>query len=114
VNSPTYNIDLHTSPESIKQAVFEEQVALAYRLTPPTLAASLAPSVICWIILHSITPGLALNLWIIGMLIVTVGRYGMVRIYRSSTTVNDHPGIWARWYLVGSLSTGLLWGVVWQ
>jgi hypothetical protein len=112
VKSPTFDIDLHTSPESIKQAVFEEQVALAYRLTPPTLAASLAPSIITWIILHFITPGLVLNLWIIGILVITLGRFGMVRIYRSSTNASDHPAIWARWYFIGSLSTGLLWGVV--
>ena len=34
------------SESGIERAVFGEQVALAYRLTPPTLLASLVPSFI--------------------------------------------------------------------
>ena len=100
----------HQPGDAIERAVFSEQVALAYRLTPPTLLASLVPAAAMWVLALSAYPNAALNWWFAMIYAVTLGRYLLVRIYRKSGGNRERPEFWARCYTIGALSAGLLWG----
>ena len=98
------------SEKEIKRAVFGEQVTLAYHLTPPTLLASLVPSIVMWRLALSILPGAAATWWFALTVFVTLGRYVLVLIHHRSMEAREHPELWARFYVAGSLAAGLLWG----
>ena len=98
------------SESDIRRAVFGEQVALAYRLTPPTLLASLVVCTAMWRLVLAIFPGTLLNSWFVLICSVTFGRYVLVLVYQRSKGARERPELWARRYLIGSLVAGLLWG----
>ncbi len=95
--------------EDIDRLVFSEQVALVYRLTPPTLLASIAPAGILWVILRLVSPGPGLNWWFGAAVAVTLGRYLLTLLYKRSDTTPETARLWARRYLIGSLAAGLTW-----
>ena len=97
------------SEEDIGHLVFSEQVALLYRLTPPTLMASLAPAGVLWVILLLVSPGRGLNWWFAAAVATTLGRYVLTLLYKRSKATHETAGRWATRYLVGSLAAGLTW-----
>jgi signal transduction histidine kinase len=97
------------SEKDIGHLVFSEQVALLYRLTPPTLAASLAPASVLWAILLLVSPSRGLNWWFGAAVATTLGRYVLTLLYNRSKTTPETAGRWAGRYLIGSLTSGLTW-----
>ncbi len=97
------------SEGDIGHLVFSEQVALLYRLTPPTLMASLATTGVLWVILLSVSPGRGLNWWFGAAVATTLGRYVLTLLYKRSKATPETAGRWAGRYLIGSLTAGLTW-----
>ncbi len=102
--------EAYPSENDIKRAVFGEQVALAYRLTPPSLLASIVPAIVMWWLAFSVVPTKGSTWWLILMCSVTFGRYVLVLVHQGSKGAPGQPELWARRYFFGSFGTGLLWG----
>ncbi len=98
------------SEEAIERLVFNEQVALIYRLTPPTLLASLGPAAVLWGILFFTSPSHILHVWFSAIVLVTLGRYMLTRVYHKSHVTPERARFWAGRFLVGTMIAGLLWG----
>ena len=96
--------------DNIKRGAFSERVALAYRLTPPTLMASIIPSLVMWLLVRSIFPGPGPTRWFLAMCITTIGRYALVLSYRHWGASHGQPGQWAGAYVIGALCAGSLLG----
>jgi hypothetical protein len=64
--------------------VFAEKVATLYRLNSFILAMSTVASIVMWAVLEPFSPPIALNLWLVATNLTTLGRYLLVRAYRTA------------------------------
>jgi PAS domain S-box-containing protein len=93
----------------IKNLVYHEQVALIYRLTPPTLLVSLIPTVGLWWALRNVYPAAAAE-WLAAILTVTVARLVLTYLYRRSKATPEQARPWGWTFLISAFVFGALWG----
>lgn len=95
---------------AIERLILREQVALAYRLGPPSVVISLAPIIVLWWVIRPIYPGLRSNGWLAAFAVFAVVRIAIVLFYRRSKDTPESAGLWGLLFSLCTLMTGLLWG----
>jgi two-component system, sensor histidine kinase len=95
----------------MESRVFAEQIALIYSLTPYTLLMSMIGSTLVLLVLWSSTPRLILIGWYLSHHLVTLLRYLLIRAYRRAAPPPEDAPRWARRFLIGITSAGVLWGI---
>ena len=101
----------HDHPgKAIESQVLHEQVALAYRLGPPSVIVSLAPTVFLWWVINPIYPGLRSNGWLAGSFVFAAVRIIIAYLYKRKKATPDAAGFWGLLFSLCIFVTGLLWG----
>ncbi len=101
-----------TGPQEITDQVFGEQVALAYRTTREGFAPQALGAVLVWLVSLGYGIDVLAHFWLAGMLIMLAARYWLhLRYSRDPAAHSTHASAWARRIALGSLSSGILWGL---
>lgn len=87
------------------------QLEVLYDQAPVALAASLAAALILIALFWPVTPRLLLLSWFALLVLVTALRSALIRSYRRVPAKAERTDRWKNWFVVGSASAGLLWGV---
>ncbi len=95
---------------SADSRVYAARVELVYELTPRSLLASLAVSILCAVFFAPGHPSLAAAWWL-ALTAVTALRYWLVRRFRASHPDPSEAGAWALKAALGAGAGGALWGV---
>lgn len=99
----------HTA-KATERLVRYEQVALAYRLGPPSVIVSLAPILFIWWVIRPIYPGLRSNGWLVGSIVFVAVRLIIAYLYKRRKTTPDSAAFWGFLFSLCVFATGLLWG----
>ena len=109
---PTTLLSHGTTPrnEGTERQVEAELVALAYRLTPFTLLMAIVLASLIWGVLHNIVDPRSLSVWLVAMVVVNVGRYGLILAWRHVSPGINETLIWKWLFMLGVLAAGSAWG----
>ena len=109
---PTTLLSHGTTPrnEGTERQVEAELVALAYRLTPFTLLMAIVLASLIWGVLHNIVDPRALSVWLVAMVVVNAGRYGLILAWRHVSPGINETLIWKWLFMLGVLAAGSTWG----
>jgi signal transduction histidine kinase/CheY-like chemotaxis protein len=101
-----------TTPRSdnTERQVEAELVALAYRLTPFTLVMAVVLATLIWGVLHKIVDTRVLTLWLVSMVAINAGRYGLIMAWRHVGPGVNETLIWKWLFMLGVLAAGCGWG----
>ncbi|HLJ21960.1 MAG TPA: histidine kinase dimerization/phospho-acceptor domain-containing protein, partial [Stellaceae bacterium] len=92
-------------------AVFAEQVALLYRSALP-ISGNLACAVIVALVIQDSFPAPWLLAWVGTTSVVVLLRMELSRRYRRAPHTEADAPLWGRLFVLGALSSGLLWGAI--
>lgn len=98
------------SPDLDSQ-VFIEQVASVYRLTPFTLAVSVAGSTLLLVVLWQSVATEMLISWYLFHHLVYLGRYALLRAYQRAGDPAARVHTWARRFVLGTFGAGVVWAM---
>ena len=96
----------------LSQAIFAEQVAIVYGLTPFTLAMNIVGANLVLIVTWSLAPRAVLLTWYGLIHLVTLARFLLIRSYRRRTPAREEARPWAARFVLGTLAAGCCWGAV--
>jgi signal transduction histidine kinase/CheY-like chemotaxis protein len=96
--------------EETERQVDAELVALAYRLTPFTLLMAIVLACLIWGVLHKVVDKHALTLWVVAMVAINVGRFGIILAWRHVGPGINETLIWKWLFMCGVLAAGCGWG----
>jgi signal transduction histidine kinase len=96
--------------EETERQVDAELVALAYRLTPFTLLMAIVLACLIWGVLHKVVDQQALTLWVVAMVAINVGRFGIILAWRHVGPGINETLIWKWLFMCGVLAAGCGWG----
>jgi PAS domain S-box-containing protein len=108
--NPTAQVTRDHPPGAIEPLLRHEQVALAYRLGPPSVIISLLPIVFVWWVIHPVYPGLRSNGWLALSLVFVAVRLIIASLYKRRKVVPHDAGFWGLLFSLCSVAVGLLWG----
>ncbi len=94
-----------------QRPILAEQVKLLYAQANPGIVASVINASILVAVLHQVVPQSWLFAWFAAILLVTAGRYLLVRHFNAVATAASDPRRWANRYTLGAGLAGLCWGV---
>ncbi|MCG6875497.1 MAG: response regulator [Betaproteobacteria bacterium] len=98
--------------EDTAALVRAEQVATLYRLAPFTLAMSIVAATFTWLILDVAGAATSLLAWMLVHHAVILGRLLLVRAYRRAAPAPADAQHWAVLFVIGTVATGAVWGLV--
>jgi len=96
--------------EGERVSFYPEQVRRLYSFLPVGLVASAVNSVILAAVLWPVLPHRSLIIWLVSLLIVTTGRFVLVRLYSGATESRRSDRSWGRLLVAGNFLSGVLWG----
>jgi signal transduction histidine kinase/DNA-binding response OmpR family regulator len=94
-----------------KQEVETEQVALLYQQLPSGLAGTVINSIFIAFVQLGYVDNTGIYRWLIVILLVTAGRYGLLLWYRKTADIAADPLLWKRRFAIGVLFGGLSWSL---
>src|SRR5262245_18992012 len=89
-----------------------EQIRLLYDQLPSALIASVVIGALAGYILWNRVPHWALVLWLVALGGLTVARVGLRRRYITANPAPSDSAVWARRFILGTASAGVIWGFV--
>lgn len=98
------------SDNAVNRAILRENVALAYRLGPPSIITSLIPMIMLWWVVRPIYPGLRSDGWLIAFVVSALARIVLVLLYRRSKVAAGSVEMWAYLFSIANFLHGVLWG----
>lgn len=96
--------------ENAERQVEAELVALAYRLTPFTLVMAIVLAGLIWGVLHKVVDINALTTWLVAMVLINVGRFGLIMAWRHVAPGVNETLIWKWLFMLGVFIAGCGWG----
>ncbi|GJL49968.1 MAG: hypothetical protein NPIRA01_11950 [Nitrospirales bacterium] len=111
---PTADRMSSSSPSSshlpLKTQLFREQVAQLYALAPIGIMASCLNALILVFILWNVIGHVLLIAWVTSLTLINLIRGWLVFRYRRATVLIEDTHRWCDWFIVGNLTTGIVWG----
>ena len=98
--------------EHAERQVEAELVALAYRLTPFTLVMAIVLAGLIWGVLHKVVDINALTTWLVAMVLINVGRFGLIMAWRHVAPGVNETLIWKWLFMLGVFVAGCGWGAL--
>ena len=95
----------------LESEVFAEQIASVYRLTPFTLAVSVAGSTLLLLVLWQADLTEGLIPWYLFHHLVYAGRYALLRAYQRAEDKAADARLWARRFVLGTFGAGVVWAL---
>lgn len=96
---------------SLEQRLLHAQTKLVYQQAGPSLIAAMASVVFYVYVLHDSAPPFWLGLWTAASFLVYGLRFMLTRAFTQASTVVQMAHRWDRWFLIGTLISGALWGI---
>ena len=96
----------------LSQAVFAEQVAIVYGLTPFTLAMNIVGANVVLFISWSLGSRVVLLTWYGMIHLITLARFLLILSYRRRAPAPEQARPWAARFVLGTLASGCAWGAV--
>ncbi len=96
----------------LSQAVFAEQVAIVYGLTPFTLAMNIVGANLVLFISWSLSSRVVLLTWYGMIHLITLARFLLILSYRRRALAPEEARPWAARFVLGTLAAGCAWGAV--
>jgi diguanylate cyclase (GGDEF)-like protein/PAS domain S-box-containing protein len=93
------------------QDIAAEQIRLLYNQLPSALIATIAIGALAGYVLWDQVPHWALVLWLIALVVLTLARVGLRRSYVRVNPPPEESAVWARRFILGTTSAGLIWGL---
>jgi diguanylate cyclase (GGDEF)-like protein len=88
------------------------QVEDSYRHLPTALIVNVVNSAILGAVLWPAIDPRRILVWLVGMLLLTVGRFAIARAYREQSLPSHADNRrWARYFLTTTCASGLMWGL---
>ncbi len=84
---------------------------MLYRHAPTGLATSVGVALLLGAAVYGQVPTASVLAWLSILLLIVVGRYGLLHRYRSAHDAESNPASWSRRYICAAAVTGLAWGV---
>jgi signal transduction histidine kinase len=104
--------DAHMKPaEGVASAIHAKQVGTVFRQMPIALAVNFVNAALTAIVLALFATRLFPLLFFVSVAFVTVGRLIVWQRYRRAPVQAENAHYWSRLATVGSLLTGLCWGI---
>ncbi len=100
------------SGRDLTQAVFAEQVAIVYGLTPFTLAMNIVGANMVLFICWSLSSRVVLLTWYGMIHVITLCRFLLILSYRRRAPAPEEARPWAARFVMGTLAAGCGWGAV--
>lgn len=85
---------------------------MCYRLTPPTLAASLVAAALAWLTLTSIISETLLATWVAAIAIICAARYALIRAYVRAAPPPEAASRWLVRFIALTFVAGVAWGLL--
>ncbi len=101
-----------SSGRDLSQAVFAEQVAIVYGLTPFTLAISIVGANLVLVVTWPLASRAVLLTWYVLIHVITLCRFLLILAYRRRAPAPEQVRPWAGWFVLGTLAAGCGWGAV--
>jgi diguanylate cyclase (GGDEF)-like protein/PAS domain S-box-containing protein len=98
-------------PLNTVDRVYADQVRQLYHLSQPGYLGTLINSSVLAFALWGVVSTTSLGAWLCAVFIVTGCRYLLFRAYRGLRPPDDQAPRWARYFVAGAGSAGLLWGL---
>ena len=96
---------------TLDQRLLHTQTQLVYQQAGPTLVAAIAAVVFYVYVFYDTAPRLWLWLWMAASFLLYGLRFALARAYAHATLAVQYSRPWGHWYLVGTLLSGILWGI---
>jgi signal transduction histidine kinase/ActR/RegA family two-component response regulator len=101
-----------SGPPALDLRARGELVALMYRLTPSTLAATLVTAWLTWMALAGTVPDEVLHVWLAAILAVTAARWVLIRSYRRAAPPPEGSAPWLTRFVILTAIAGGVWGAL--
>ncbi len=85
---------------------------MCYRLTPPTLAASLVAAALAWLTLTDIIAQDRLIAWFTAITLISAARYALIRAYARAAPPPEEATRWLVPFIALTLAAGIAWGLL--
>jgi len=106
-------LSFDTAPRDDTETLVQaEQVATLYRLAPFTLVMSIVAATFTWLILDVLGGAASLLLWMFAHHAVILSRLLLVQAYRRAAPAPADARRWAALFVVGTVATGAVWGLI--
>jgi diguanylate cyclase (GGDEF)-like protein/PAS domain S-box-containing protein len=93
------------------QVIQAEQVKLLYQHSAFALLAILLIAPILSIFLWRVVDSTLMGVWLAASLLVVLVRFALLRIFSHGSFPEEQTPLWRRWFIIGVLASGLLWGL---
>lgn len=94
-----------------RERVLREQLTYLCQQSPISLGVNLLNGLILSTVQWQIIDHLVITAWLAGVVLVTAGRYGLLRAYRKAADSETFdPNCWAGYFRLGACTSGLIWG----
>jgi PAS domain S-box-containing protein len=95
---------------SQKDLLRYEQVKLLYEAMPVSIVATFISSVVLVLVEWKVIDHSLLVAWLVGLLLITAGRTLITVAYRQAQPKPAQTSLWEKYFLVGTIASGLFWG----
>jgi signal transduction histidine kinase len=99
------------APDHAAASALPEEVRSVYEYTPATLLGYLAGAAVISLLFWSVAPASVMLPWLAAFAILWITRFFLARRFkRAEITTHEQWLRWRRWWNVGTLGSGALWG----
>jgi diguanylate cyclase (GGDEF)-like protein/PAS domain S-box-containing protein len=110
-NFKTHPVDSHLYQNNHSTALLAEQVKLLYQQAPNALVVTLIiAAALAFVFWNHVTKEWIVG-WLAAICFLTLGRFLLIRSYFRKHPVASEAVIWGRRFFVGTLFSGVLWGL---
>lgn len=99
-----------TQFEHYQAEMYADRVKLMYRLAPASFLGTLISASILWVVMLEAVQLTSLNLWYALLMLASVGRYGLVKVYFGAPRKSGEGSLWAHRFVVLTALIGIIWG----
>jgi len=110
VNSTEVKSTRASSTSHETQHLYTEQIKLLYAQSGMGMIASVVNALILTFILWSMISHTVLMIWLTCIFLITFIRYVSVRRYSQASVRYHETHLWARWFTIGLVLSGICWG----
>ena len=107
VTAEGLNVSTETKQEDLLRC---EQVRLLYQAIPVSIVATLISSLALAFIEWNVVDNTMLIAWLLGLLVISSGRALLTVAYRKAQPKPAQTSVWEKYFLVGTVASGMFWG----
>ena len=92
--------------------VFSRRVALLYLYARATILTGMGVALVFAVVMWRVSPHAWLMAWFTLLMVVSLGRYGLLRAYDQAAPAASEAQLWSNKFALGSAFAGITWGLL--